>query len=417
MMHTTENELMIPEDKNLPLKKLINPQELLHLVRSAFSIPQDVKLECSKISHIRYSPKKSYIVSFLVKSDESQELQRYYIRCMNNEIFLKVAKDIVGLKDSKNNYALFMDSNILVCKFPFDEKLNLTPLTDDEAVSIKKVIRYKPETRYVVNCNSLTYASHTYKNVIARIELSEKVKDSFEGTLRVIRSMDKTNSFDVPPILHYSKKDSLLIQEIVPGVSFAEKLLDLDTSEMNLVVKALSELHTLKINGLIDKDAASYLNQFERSCKILSCGNDEIKIKLEQIRTCLKRKLTEMENSQPVVIHGDFHQGQILLGESKTWLIDLDSVAIGSPVADLGSFYAQLKKMELKSLISSSEDIFNQFLDSYRKNNNIEIDMNELKFYTGCALVGLATKELRRLRKNWYLKVMKLLYESLKILK
>ncbi len=412
----TKKNRMLPEDKNLPLAKLIDSQEILTLLNSSFSNSIMKEYTEVKIEHIRYSPKKSCQLSLRVKSGNKNECDTYYIRCMNDDIYLKVKQEFVG-KSSCENFVLIDESNILICKFPADGKLKLSPLLQDVQNDSYETIRYKPETRFVATYKLLSYKSQSFKNVIARIELPDKVQNSYKKTMKVVEALKGHKTLFVPQVLHFSQEDSLLIQEKVDAISFADKLHNINNADLSVFANTISEFHSLKICDLENKAPLSFVNQFERSSKIITYGNVEIQKKINKIRIALMLKLQNLKNADNVVIHGDFHQGQVLIGESKNWIIDLDSIAIGSPIADLGNFYAQLKKLEFKSLVESSEKIFESFLLSYKNKTNIEIDNNELKFYTGCALVELTVKELRRLRKNWFVKVMQLLDESLIVLK
>ena len=262
----TENERMLPEDKNLPLEDLFDSNTILSMVNTMFSNPEAEEYTGIKIKHVRFSPKKSCQLSIQVDSGNKNDSDTYYIRCMNDEIYSRVKSEL-SEKLSHDNIALVDDSNILICKFPTDGKLNLTPLVWNKRNNSYEIIRYKPETRFVAKYKLLSYNSHHYENVIARIELPEKVQNSYMNTLKVLEAIKGHKTLFVPAVLHFSKDDSLLIQEEVDAVSFAEMLHDGNLAELHLFAETLSELHALKINNLEHKDTSSFVNQFEKIIK------------------------------------------------------------------------------------------------------------------------------------------------------
>lgn len=68
---------------------------------------------------------------------------------------------------------------------------------------------------------------------------------------------------------------------------------------------------------------------------------------------------------KPCVLHGDFHENNIMMADGKYNLIDLDSMCIGSPMFDLiqsyCSYRAELPE-ELKKMINRSDETLQEFL-------------------------------------------------------
>ncbi len=88
-------------------------------------------------------------------------------------------------------------------------------------------------------------------------------------------------------------------------------------------------------------------------------------------------------------LHGDCHAKNILIDHGEAALIDLDNVALGPPLHDVGSFIAALLHDALASgrpAVAVSPAI-DAFLDAYRKNVPWPIPDHMLAWHTATALV------------------------------
>ncbi|RMD95178.1 MAG: aminoglycoside phosphotransferase family protein [Calditrichaeota bacterium] len=72
--------------------------------------------------------------------------------------------------------------------------------------------------------------------------------------------------------------------------------------------------------------------------------------------------------SLPTPVHGDFHVANILVDDNQLGLIDFENCFMGPPAIDVGSFYAQLKLLSLKTCKQHTalDESVHAFLDTYQ---------------------------------------------------
>ncbi|MEW6745090.1 MAG: phosphotransferase [Planctomycetota bacterium] len=99
---------------------------------------------------------------------------------------------------------------------------------------------------------------------------------------------------------------------------------------------------------------------------------------------------------RPTLLHGDFHDGQLLFTADEPGLIDFDRAACGPVAYDLASFYAHL---ELRGLPQSP--LFASFLEHHYNAERPLPAPEELKWFKACAVLRLALMAFRLLSHDW----------------
>ncbi len=64
--------------------------------------------------------------------------------------------------------------------------------------------------------------------------------------------------------------------------------------------------------------------------------------RVQPLLQCLRDDLTAMAPVTPALCHRDLHEGQVLLDQSRTGLLDFDTLRLGDPCLDLGNLQAHL---------------------------------------------------------------------------
>lgn len=121
----------------------------------------------------------------------------------------------------------------------------------------------------------------------------------------------------------------------------------------------------------------------ERRESILRLGED------------LSRAVTRFALVPSVIVHGDFHPGQVLLSAGIPVLTDLDAAGRGYAAIDLGSFVARLEEENAPAAMSDA------FLDGYRERAVGLPEAVYLRVATAAALFRRAVFPLRTLDPQW----------------
>ena len=87
------------------------------------------------------------------------------------------------------------------------------------------------------------------------------------------------------------------------------------------------------------------------------------------------------------VLHGDFHENNLMMSDNKYNLIDLDGMSIGSPIFDFMQSYCTYRTpmpQEWKDLIGLTDEVIDEFLFLFLENYFEITDRNILKKYDDC---------------------------------
>ena len=104
----------------------------------------------------------------------------------------------------------------------------------------------------------------------------------------------------------------------------------------------------------------------------------------------------QLLNQQPflskapvVMLHGDLHLKNFLTNEGTVSVIDLDSLASGDPVVDLGSFIAGMLNMGIQKRLSATQlrKVIGLFLNAYQRASSLQIDSAKLRWHIAAALL------------------------------
>ena len=105
-------------------------------------------------------------------------------------------------------------------------------------------------------------------------------------------------------------------------------------------VEILRRLHGAPIHGLPSLDPSDLLATAHRPAALVSFAAPAL---AERIR----RIVEQLSNTKPVsgavaAVHGDFNIGQLLRDGDQLWVVDVDTLASGSPSVDLAAYAANV---------------------------------------------------------------------------
>lgn len=94
-----------------------------------------------------------------------------------------------------------------------------------------------------------------------------------------------------------------------------------------------------------------------------------------------------LEDEPSATVHGDLHSRNILLGIDRAFLIDLDRVSTGSPIAELGSLLAEIAFRDCLAGRSLREDACRALFSAYADRVPWRLDPRAVAWHTAAALV------------------------------
>jgi hypothetical protein len=143
----------------------------------------------------------------------------------------------------------------------------------------------------------------------------------------------------------------------------------------------------------IYSSVAAHLTMIERTCP------GELG-RINALRKALIDDRRDDEDSEPVLIHGDLHDAQLLVaGEAVTGLLDIDGAGLGHRADDPARLLAHLSAMALGA--GPRRRAIESYVESLRAGFITRIDPYELDLRVAAVVVGLATGPFRVQMKGW----------------
>jgi hypothetical protein len=102
----------------------------------------------------------------------------------------------------------------------------------------------------------------------------------------------------------------------------------------------------------------------------------------------VRSDLAHCRGAEATLVHRDFYEKQVAVGDQRTVLIDFDTLALGDPALDLGNFLAHLRLAELQGR-GHSERLSEAFLQGYGKSFSAGV-ARRTEAYTRSSLLRLA---------------------------
>lgn len=209
----------------------------------------------------------------------------------------------------------------------------------------------------------------------------------------------------VTPSAHYEPYAHELVFDWIDGESGRELLRegnDISQAQLRDCLAPLAILHSIDPTGL----SLTPFDPWHRiQPRIVSVpGDEEVREAAQRAAATLTRVFKSggatpvgSVDRPPVVVHGDYHVGQLVFETSarRPWLLDLDDAALGPVEADLGNFLAHFASANLPPV----EHVRRSFVilapplrHIYADLTDIETNATWLTSYAALALLRRALK-------------------------
>jgi hypothetical protein len=187
------------------------------------------------------------------------------------------------------------------------------------------LLRYRPGRRATLRL--LASARTLYVKVVAASRV-RRVLDAHEalGACPAVRA---------PRVLLAGPADGVLVLSEVPGTSLEDALGSGEASLLHAAAagRAVAALHASAARARA-WTTADELGAVERA----AAGHPDVLGRLERVERALRR----LREAPPALLHRDLHPGQVLVDGGAVGFVDVDELARGAAVLDVGNLLAHL---------------------------------------------------------------------------
>jgi hypothetical protein len=157
------------------------------------------------------------------------------------------------------------------------------------------------------------------------------------------------------------------------------------------LIELLERLDRAGLQGAPEAGSDASLRRYTRLLRALVPEEAE---RLERLRAALRGAQTQ----PTVTIHGDFHEGNILVGDNGvSGLLDVDDAGPGERVEDLGLLIGRIWSLAH----GRAGEPALRYADALLRRSDAQVDPGELRRRVGVALIGRATAPFRNQLQNW----------------
>jgi streptomycin 6-kinase len=222
---------------------------------------------------------------------------------------------------------------------------SVTPLlhqaTDAEVISAR-LVRHKPARRCMIEYVVRTPAGQ-------RVWLGKMRAKGLDNRAFAFQQAAYDAGLAVARPIAAIPELAMWLQEKLSGRSFLEVLEAFSPADIgSRVAEAIGSLHRSPLRPPREHTADDELASLEaRLTKMLPPGVAS----QERIQRLLSRCGELLQAAPPgpaVCLHRDFYHDQILFGDNRSFLLDLDLAAIGDAALDVGNFLAHLQELSVR---------------------------------------------------------------------
>ena len=384
---------------------LMEPEGVLSLMKRA-----GLKVSEAHPEYLRHKPGESAVVGCSFTTTGGRRTRgyiRWYADPARSAVALAKSLSLRPRPGTLRVGTIALDGNTILHEFPNDDRLRhlrwysdprklKRVLVPGEGVvppggclsgsrTRVEVLRYNPERRVVVRIDPATAAAEL-PPVLLRYSTSPEAVAMNRLSARLI-----ARGVPTPEPLTVTGEGRVGITRFVPGIEWRNLPPEAGTPT-GPVAGALEALHSVPAGpDTVRRRPGDDLTRIEEGLDHLDRSLPGVSGLVGELRRVLRSRIpSDPEN--PHMVHGDFHGGNILVDGDAVHLIDLERVAAGSPLLDLGwltGFAATDDARERARAVTEA------YLTRCRRTGGNHAD---LAWYTATAMVERALRIVRRRR-------------------
>lgn len=408
----------------------LNPEVMGPLLRRALSIPglhpyADAAVGACSIGEKRYQPGKSLVISYRVASGDSSMSQAHLATarlCSPGKAHSEFQRERARRPDLIDGALGFLhEPAMLLWRFPHDRKLvylprlldaaalrtllapKVTAMGVDPAHSIlsesSEVLHYLPERscmiRYRVDYrNAFTGASNT-----VFLYAKHYADDTGAEVFAIMQQLGGQFASGAQA-LAYDTELRTLWQSHVPGTPLSWA--DLDSSDglavAAVVGRCVAELHGCSITTQARFTRSGVEQGLVQTIQIAERTRPALGGHIRRAVAALSASGQPRSESVATPIHHDLKLNNFLIDGGSIGLIDLDSVCLGDPMADLASLIANLYLNGLREgqIPGRIDPLAGAIVRAYREASLHTVSLRRLYWHIAAALIYEVTRRSLR---------------------
>jgi aminoglycoside phosphotransferase (APT) family kinase protein len=264
----------------------------------------------------------------------------------------------------------------------------------------RELLAYKPGRRAVFRMD--LRIEHRREARSSRLALHTKVenRESFERSAAnlaaIHQAIPRGAGFGVPAPLARIEARATTASEWIEGESLETAVFgSRSIPALQATGRALAGLHRLELplHPARDLLQGPALRDLGRDLALLL---PESKNRILILSERIARRIGAIERASSVMLHGDFHLGQVILSGDGPVVVDLDRAGRGHPLSDVGTLLAHLEEAGL------GIDEANAFLHGYSEvESGSSFAVAEVRIAKAAALFRRSIFPFRRLEPDW----------------
>jgi Ser/Thr protein kinase RdoA (MazF antagonist) len=233
---------------------------------------------------------------------------------------------------------------------------------------------------------------------VFRPGFGEAIYEKSQALWRRGFSQDAADGVQVPEPLAFVPELCLLVLAEVPGESFKSRLVATGSEAlMRGMARVLAKLHSVRPWPGPAFRMESHIARCHPAVPALTEALPDMARDVEAILGYAHTFDEKLCEDSFAAIHGDLHPSQVLVDGECRYLIDLDSLALGDPAADLGNLFVFLRS---NSRLPELPRLLDAFLDEYATSMDARI-LGRMPVYEAVTHVRRACKDLRFAKSGW----------------
>lgn len=432
-------------DRDLPgLGTALSTESLIELLRTELQqVDSSVELSELQILDVRYEPGRRCEVLYRIKGVDRNG-GRSVKQLLAGRLLPSGEQPVPPSTELVDRYRrdterglntpwLFLEQPRLVLyAFPIDPALpwlfdalsetavadGLGRLWEERKVRVRRVrierLGYTPGARAAFDYQVLGESRRTgepeLRQLIGKMHAKKPAARLFAGSWALWQAA--RGRVDLAPPIGFVAPLNLTFQERVPG----QRLGGLAgapafTQHARRTARALAQLHGLEFPLWTRRKPAEEAGVVLRWAAVLLAVRPDLARRIEQLRDRLVCEL-ETRTTLKGPVHGDFHHTNVLVDGDRITIIDLDEMAFGDPLLDVGRFMASTRIPSLRTFgtVDGLHDARETFLAEYLRRN--PDDERRARMFEAATLFTAAASAFRIQRPRWHEEVEILLEEA-----
>ncbi len=267
-----------------------------------------------------------------------------------------------------------------------------------------EVLGFRPGARaslaFEVESESKTDRLPEIRRLVGKLDANRTASESFARSWALWRAAGYQIGL-APPVGYLPGLD-MTLQERVAGTRLSDlaETTGIMIKHVRQLARALSILHGLELPLSSRRTAGREVSSVQRWRDLLFVISPDQHARVERLSARLAAELARrVQICGPV--HADLHPSNVLANDDRLTLIDVDNMAFGDPVSDVGRFMSALRTTSLRLFQNTTalNEVGEAFLEQYLLRTSA--DESRVRLFEAAALLTSAATGFRLQRPGW----------------